>query len=317
MCKCGPLRLYQVPAVQLVALTAHYLYWSCFGHFAVLPLDDVAQEGLFVALTRCQLHLEDLMKHPAHVLQYASFFVPLSLDALHAGVRNCFFTAYPDWFNSEHGLPSLKRLRTLTDALFDPNFRLTSLQEKAHIPSQYRSRLLETATSTKMQDFFHSTSAYVRTMFPKPASLGVRRMFLRAKQDHDWDQPQIPLVRTRTSTNPPIDSVSARSAVATPVTPSAARPGTQSTRTTPQPKSRPATGVSVSSVPPTPVPALAFEPVASPAPASDRLSQSHASTPVPRSMAPRFGGALLSLHVCDVLSCHAATIACFVTHHCV
>jgi hypothetical protein len=78
--------------------------------------------------------------------------------------QHVFTTNYPTWFtHSQFSAPSLARINLLVDALFDPNFRISSLQrpQRSALPS----KLLGPNVGTRVRDIAHSTLIDVQSLF--------------------------------------------------------------------------------------------------------------------------------------------------------
>ena len=104
---------------KLTGLICHIAYWTIFGHYNKVPLDDSFKKILFVEVSK--IHSELSAKYQGKFI-FTSLIMPIVILCLRIEVDAVFKFCYPEFFAIENYADSaLVLLMVVVSRLLDPN----------------------------------------------------------------------------------------------------------------------------------------------------------------------------------------------------
>ena len=164
---------------RLVGLVIHFVYWSIFGHFNQLPIDNYHKTKIFLTI---QKMLNEIVAQYNINKRFSTFFMPMIVLAIRRKVDGAFHAKYTLLFKDPHaGAAAINNITLLLTKLLDPNVlysRFSSL-ESSDKAIAIKLKQYFSSKTTKIQDLFYTNSAIINSLIPHKSEGKIRAKFMR------------------------------------------------------------------------------------------------------------------------------------------
>jgi len=152
--------LQKEPVIRLIGLTAHFSYWTVFGHLHSITLGEDKQQQMFLSILTLFNKEETLARDKK--LTYLGVIVLV----MRMVVERIFEKTYPQFFSLKpQAETGFEKLQLVISKLFDPENYYSRF---SFIESGKDAIQASTKHRSKMNVKYYSTSSTVKSILPKP-----------------------------------------------------------------------------------------------------------------------------------------------------